>query len=79
MNGEPGAGWMVVRDLIVRTAIITLGLAVVDRHDPKLLLKGFAGAASIEAFVFAWMAFEKVRGASPMAQVTAPGAGARVR
>jgi len=54
--------WLTVgRDLVLRGALIWVGIAAYDaatgREDPHRLARAVAGAAGIEVFVLAWTAF----------------------
>lgn len=65
LNGEPGSIVLLGRDLAVRGALVTVGVALVDRfvyHETDLkrsFARGLAGATGIEFFVLGWMMFKR--------------------
>lgn len=65
LNGEPDSIVLLGRDLAVRGALVTVGVALVDRfvyHETDLkrsFARGLAGATGIEVFVLGWMMFKR--------------------
>jgi hypothetical protein len=57
-KGRPGDWLLVGRDLVLRGALIWVGIAAYDkatgREDPHRLARAVAGAAGIEVFVLLW-------------------------
>lgn len=64
-NPSLGTVAKVGRDLVLRGALIWIGIASYDaatgREDPKRLQRAIAGAAGIELFVLGWLWLKKPR------------------
>lgn len=53
-GGGIGAWGEVAGSTILRAALISAGLFVLDRKNQKVLVQGLAGATAIEVFVLGW-------------------------
>lgn len=54
VTGKPGAWMTVLRDMLARSALVGVGMAVAGERD-HLLRNALAGGVAIEAFVLAWI------------------------
>lgn len=57
VNGDKGAWPLVIRDLVGRSALIGLGVAIAGGSPRQVLRFGVAGSLCIEAFVLGYAAY----------------------
>lgn len=56
VSGAPGSGWLLIRDILGRAALISIGMAVVNGgYDGNTLKNSLGGSLGIEAFVLGYV------------------------